>query len=79
MGLPEDRVIRILAFFVVFFACIVLGLAWLRPDDGQTFSVFTAQLAGFAGALLLRFSPDKTFAPPTITSIPTVSKPIVVE
>jgi hypothetical protein len=69
MTLPDDKVIRVLAFFVVFFSGIVLAVAWFRPDDGQTFSVFSGMLGGFGGALLMRFQPEKV--PPPAGSVTT--------
>lgn len=63
MNLPDDKVIRILSFFVVFFTVIVLLIAFIRPDDGQTFSVFAGMLGSFGGALLMRFQPEKPLTP----------------
>jgi hypothetical protein len=70
MGLPEDKVVRVLSFFIIFFTVVVIGVVWLRPDDGQTFSVFTGLVSGFSAALLMRFQSDKAI--PTAT--PTVPK-----
>lgn len=68
MGLPEDKVVRVLSFFIIFFAVIVLMIAWFRPDDGQTFSVYSGLLTGFAAALLMRFQSDKP-SPPSKTPV----------
>lgn len=59
-ALPDDKVVRLLSFFIVFFTFIVLGVAIFRPEDGQTFSVFVGPLSAFVGSLLMRFSPEKT-------------------
>jgi hypothetical protein len=52
MKMPDDKILALLSGFIVFFAVGVLVIAFLRPDDGQTFTVFTSALAGFIGALL---------------------------
>ena len=55
----EDKAILTLAFFTVFFACITLGVVWLRPNDGQTYQTFVSLLSGFVGAILLHLNPQK--------------------
>jgi hypothetical protein len=75
----EDKAILTLGFFTVFFACITLGVVWLRPDDGQTYQTFVSLLSGFVGAILLHLNPQKV--PPqgsttTTTTEQTVEIPL---
>ncbi len=74
MGLPEDKVVRVLSFFIALFTIVVLMIAWLRPDDGQTFSVFSGLLTGFAAALLMRFQADRPLPPPGSHTVTDLSK-----
>ena len=65
MNWHEDKTLLTLAGFTVFFTVITLGIVWLRPTDGQTYSVFTTLLTGFAGALTMHLKGDK--APDKVT------------
>ena len=73
-ALPEDKVVRVLSFFIIFFTFVVLGIVWFRPDDGQTFTAFLSLVSGFAAALLMRFQADRPIPPPGSHTVTTSSK-----
>ncbi len=59
MNWREDKTLIVLAFMTVFFTGIVLIIVWQRPNDGQTYSVFTTLLTGFAGALTMHLKGER--------------------
>ena len=58
------KTLPVLCGFTVVFAALTLGVVWMRPNDGQLYTLFSSLLTGYAGALLL-FLTGKSGPPPT--------------
>lgn len=59
-----DPIIRALFLAVFLYTLLLLAIAKLMPNDGQTFQVISTILSGFSGALLGRIHPGKAQAAP---------------
>lgn len=72
MDWKNDKALVVLSFFTIFFAGVTLGVAFLRPNDGQLYQTFVSLLSGFGGAILLHLKPaDKPIPPGTATDTTT--------
>ena len=82
--LPADTghmepVDKILAWFIVFFTVLLVGISKLSPSDGQTFQVLSGGLTTFVGAFVGRMVPNKKTQPPGVVVSqvdPPVEKPL---
>jgi len=57
--LKVDPILRLLAWGIVFFACLVIIVSKWSPNDGQTFQVFSGVLLTFVGCFVGRIDPDR--------------------
>lgn len=71
---PIEPIIWLLAFLVVLFAFMVIGVSKWSPSDGQTFQVTSGVLTTVLGAFVGRIMPGTNIkkAPPT-TNITTTN------
>lgn len=62
-----DALDKLLFTGIIFFAIVLVAIARLMPNDGQTFQVISGLLTGFAGAFFGRMKPkgDTTKTPDT--------------
>lgn len=68
----RDWTMLVLTLFTLFFTGVVLLEVWWHPDDGQTYTVFTGLLTGFAGALMMHLKGGEKPPPPgSVTSTTT--------
>ncbi len=72
----DDKNVIVSGFFIIFFTFVVLGVVWLRPNDGQTYQTFVAMLSGFGGALLMDMKTVKGVPPGTtvVTQVDQITK-----
>ena len=71
-----DKAMLVLCSFTVFFTGITLAVVYFRPNDGQTYTIFSSLLTGFAGALLMHLKGDRPTPPgsTTVTQMEQITK-----
>jgi len=52
MNWREYKTLIVLCFFTLFFSAVTIGVAWIRPNDGTTFTAFLGLTTSFAGSIL---------------------------
>jgi hypothetical protein len=74
MNWREDKTLILLSFFTVFFAGITLYCAIKLPDDGQTFTLFSAATMAMVGCLQGWVKPPEKTPPPGSTTTVTTQQ-----
>ena len=58
--MSENKTLMVLVGMVIFFTLIVLLVVYVRPDDGQLYTLFGGAFSGFVGALMMHLRGGKS-------------------
>lgn len=54
-----EPVVVLLFVGILIFTTVLIGLAFLRPNDGQTFQIVSGLVTAFSGAFFMRINPQQ--------------------
>jgi hypothetical protein len=74
MNWHDDKILIVLSVFLVFFSLVTLFIIFMRPDDGQSFTLFGGATSALIGALLGWVRPPEKLPPPGSTTTTSVSQ-----